>query len=313
MRRYLLISVFPILLVSIPVCSFSQDIVKTWNITYNDEGFTPEHPLPTWTYYGLKTEVDTSINAVTYMKLIISSDSLFSQISTIGGIREESGKIYLSKSKYTSEEVLLYDFSISANDSVIVHRLFQINHFSSYATKVKVDSVNTLDLNGEIRKRLYVGYQCIGYPDYDDKDIWVEGIGSLTNGLLNESCRCITGCYTNSYLTCYFEDDILKWRDSNFSRCVIDSSGIVNTMHENDQNHTKVIIRPNPVIDISSISYSDGFELAEVYDIMGRHLKTYWFNGHSIEVSRNDYKSGIYSIVIRCKDDRVYSQKLIVK
>lgn len=282
-------------------------------MTYYDEDFTPEHPLPTWTYYGLKTEEDTSIEAIIYRKLIKSSDSLFTEISTIGGIREDSNRVFLSKSKYTSEEVLLYDFSLNANDTVIVHRLVNIRNFSSYPTMVKVDSVSTIVLYGENRKRLFVEYQCIGYPDDVSKDVWVEGIGSLTNGLLNETCHCFTGCYTESYLTCYFEDDNLKWSNSDFNRCVIDSSGMVNSLHEDGLNPEKVLIMPNPVIDISSISYSVGFELAEVYDIMGRHLKTYWFNEHSIEVSRNDYKSGIYSIVIKCKDNRVYSQKLIVK
>jgi hypothetical protein len=282
-------------------------------MTYYDEYFSPEHSFTTWTYYGLKTEADTSIDAITYRKLIKSSDSLFIEISTIGGIREDSNRIYLSKSKYTSEEVLLYDFNLNANDTSIVQRLVHINNFSSYPTKVKVDSVNNLNLNGENRKRLFVGYQCIGYPEYNSKDVWVEGIGSLSYGLLNESCRCFTGCYTEAYLTCYFEDDNLIWSNSNFSRCVIDSSGNVNYINEIDPNPDKVLIKPNPITDISIIGYIDGFELAKVYDIMGRHLRTYWFNGHSIEVSRNDFNSGIYSIVIKCKNNRIYSQKLIVK
>jgi len=210
-------------------------------MTLYDEDFTPEHPLPSWTYYGLRTEADTSIDAITYRKLIMSNDSLFSEISTIGGIREDSNRVYLSKSRYTSEEVLLYDFNLDANDTANVHRLLHINNYSSYPIKVKVDSVNTIDLNDEIRKRLFVGYQCIGHPDYDIKDVWVEGIGSLNNGLLNESCQCGTGCYTKSYLTCYFEDDELKWSSSNFSRCVIDSSGIENYIHENGHNPEKVL------------------------------------------------------------------------
>lgn len=313
MRKHLLKSIFRTLLLSVTVCSFSQDIVNTWNITYYDEDVTPEHLLPTWTYYGLKTEADTSIDAITYRKLIMSSDSVFTEISPIGGIREDSNRIYLSKSRYTSEEVLLYDFELNTNDTATVRRLFHINNYSSYPIKVKVDSVNTIDLNGEIRKRLFVEYECIGYPVYNSKDVWVEGIGSLTNGLLNESCQCVTGCYTKSHLTCYFEDDNLKWSNPDFSRCVIDSSGIVNSVHENGYNPATVLIIPNPVTDISRISYSDGFELVTVYDIMGHHLKSYSFNGHSIEVSRDEFNSGIYFVVIKCKDHRVCSQKLIVK
>ena len=72
----------------------------SWNLTIYDEDFSPEHPNPTWTYYGLKTGADTLIGELSYKKLYKSNDSLFSVVSIIGGIREDSSRIYLSKSRY---------------------------------------------------------------------------------------------------------------------------------------------------------------------------------------------------------------------
>jgi len=313
MSKYLLVIGFHLALGIISVTSNSQDIVKTWNLTYYDEDFSPEHPFPTWTYYSLKTDADTSINSISYRKLLKSNDSLFSEISIIGGIREELGRIYLSKSRYSPREVLLYDFNLNVSDTTEIYRLLHIDKFSGYYITAIVDSVNSIYLKGDQRKQLFIEYQCIGYPEQKVKDIWIEGIGSVNNGFLNESCMCYIGCYTKSYLTCFFENNILYWTNSDFDRCVIDSSGTVNIINELDQNPLKVSINPNPVIDISRIGYSDDFEFANVYDIMGRHMKTYRFNGHSIEISRSDFKSGLYMLVITCKDNRVFSQKLLVK
>lgn len=313
MNKCIFLIGFHILLASIFCYSYSQDTVKFWNITYYDEDFSPDHQNPTWTYYGLKTGADTSIDEILYKKLLQSNDSLFTETSTIGGVREDSNRIYLSRSRYSMEEVLLYDFNLNNDDTVMVYRLIRINNFTGYETIVRVDSVNTIDISGDDRKQLFVEYQCIGYPEYNDKDIWVEGIGSINNGFLNESCMCLTGCYTKSHLTCFYENDLLKWTNSNFNNCVIDSSGIVQSIEENGQHVLSFSINPNPIIDISRISYSEDFEFAKIYDLMGRHVKTYRFNDEYLEISKSDFKSGLYMIVVTLKDKSVYSQKLIVK
>jgi hypothetical protein len=217
--------------------SFSQDISKCWNLTIYDDDFSPEHPKPTWTYYGLKTGADTLIGEVSYKKLYKSNDSLFSVASIIGGIREDSNRIYLSKSVYSPDEILLYDFNMDTGDTLIVNRLIRIEHHSYYSLSAKVDSINTIELNGESKKRLYLTYNCIDGPGEIENDIWVEGIGSIFRGLLNPSCKCLTGCYSRSYLTCYSENDLLIWRDSTFEDCYVYSHGIADNIKQADHNN----------------------------------------------------------------------------
>jgi hypothetical protein len=309
MKRYLLL-LFLILIQGLKTCyTYSQDTAKFWTITYYDDDFSPEHPLPTWTYYGLKTDADTTISGIQYKKLIKSYDSLFSEFSTIGGIREDSGRIYLHK----WQEVLLYDFNLNANDTAVVFRYLRPYQSFVDDVGVMIDSVSTIDINGDSRKQLFVEYHCIGYPEENAKDIWVEGIGSLKNGLLNESCMCYTGCYTKSYLTCYYENNILKWTNPNFSRCVIDSSGNTNIINKYGQKPIGSRIIPHPVTDISRINSTGDFDIAQIFDIMGRHVKTYIFKNEYIEISRNDFESGFYTIILSNKSNKGVSQKLIIQ
>jgi hypothetical protein len=219
-------------LVYIQLISYSQDTVKCWNITRYDESFSPQHPTPTWTYYGLKTGADTIIGEESYKKLYHSSDSLFLETSILGGIREDSNRIYFSKSRYSAEEFLLYDFNINSGDSIMVYRMNGIDYFSIHPLIATVDSVNTRMMGGGIRKQLYIEYICIDHTEYRQKDIWIDGIGSIMSGLLNIACRCGTGCYTKSYLTCYSENNATIWWDSAFSSCYIGSNKMMDIDEE---------------------------------------------------------------------------------
>jgi hypothetical protein len=228
MKRFLILTAF----ICIQLISYSQERLKCWNLTIYDDDFSPEHLNPTWTYYGLKTGGDTIISGILYKKLFISYDSLFRETFGIVGIREDSNRIYLSESIYTPEEALLYDFSLDSGDSITVYRLFRIDHPSMNQALAIVDSISTIQIDGAARKQLFVEYQCIGCPECIEKDTWVEGIGSLNFGLLNESCWCVTGCYEDSYLTCYSENNSTIWRNPLFTSCYIDSNATMNTEAE---------------------------------------------------------------------------------
>ena len=215
MKKITIIAIF----ICVQFLSFAQDTSKCWNLTIHDESFSPQHPHPTWAFYGLKTGADTLIAGKPYKKLFKSFDKLFAEVSLIGGIREDSNRIYLSKSIYSPDEILLYDFNVDAGDTVIINHLINIDHLSSESITATVDSVNTILIDGKLRKRFFITYTCVG-EDYSD--IWIEGIGSIKNGLLNESCACLTGCYTRTFLKCYSENNVLIWRDTTFKDCYDD-------------------------------------------------------------------------------------------
>jgi hypothetical protein len=240
MKKIVLISIF----ITIYLFSFSQEINRKWNMTKYDESFTPEHPHPTWTYYGLKTGKDTLIDNKSYQKLLKSTDTLFSDASFIGGIREDSNRFYLSKSFYFNDEVILYDFNLKKDDTLRIYQTIDINSPTLQSIKAKADSVNTIIINGLPKKRLYIEYEC-DLSGQTEKDIWIEGIGSIENGFLNESCTCLVGCYSSSFLTCYYENNALAWRDSTFDNCYIDSTDV--------SNRIKVFEKQEKLINVSKL------------------------------------------------------------
>ncbi len=296
MKRFLILTA----LICIQLSSFSQDTVKCWNLTIYDDDFSPEHLKPTWTYYGMKTGGDTIISGIPYKKLFISYDSLFRETFGIVGIREDSSRIYLSESRYTLEEALLYDFSLDTGDSITVYRLIRIDHPSINQALAIVDSINTISIDGDTRKQLFIEYQCIGCPECVEKDIWVEGIGSLNFGLLNESCMCFIGCYTKSYLTCYSENNSIIWRDSAFSSCYIDSSAIMDIEQEIVQENVISITTIGKRIQIQS---KHPISSIRVMNLLG---KTIFLNNNILtnfyEFNLMNQDNGLYIIIINDED-----------
>lgn len=302
MKRFLILSI----LIYFQLISYSQDTVKCWNISVYDDDFSPEHMNPTWTYYGLKTGGDTLISEISYKKLYISHDSLFRETFGIVGIREDSKRIYLSKSRYSLEEVLLYDFSLDTGDSITVYRLIGIENYSIHPAKAIVDSISTIIIDGDIRKQLFIEYQCVGYPEYIEKDIWVEGIGSLDFGLLNESCRCLTGCYTSSFLTCYSENSTTIWRNPLFNSCYIDSSATLNIEPEIILENAISITVINKRIQIHS---EDPISSLRVINMQGQTI----FIQNDIlvnlyEFDLQDQENGLYVIIVNNR----YIQKALL-
>ena len=276
--------------------SFSQDISKSWNLTIYDDDFSPEHPNPTWTYYGLKTGADTLIGEVSYKKLYKSTDSLFSIVSIIGGIREDSNRIYLSKSVYSPNEILLYDFNIDIGDTIIVNRLIRIENPSYYSISAAVDSVNTIVLNGETKKRLYITYKCNSDSDNNENDIWVEGIGSVFRGLLNPSCTCLTGCYSRTFLTCYSENDLLIWRDSTFDGCYIESNGIAENIKNVDLDNLISVYSEGKIVQVKS---NNPILSVKALNLSGCILfENTYLNTNYFEFNVKDRASGILIVIV---------------
>jgi len=198
---------------------FAGEVEKSWYIAVQDFFVGPTHLYPTWEEaYCLKTSGDTIIEGKSYRKLL-KLESMEDEGAYFGTLRMDSNKIYLRDNK---NEWLYYDFNLEVDDSI---RIFQGEYPDpEWSTLTVVDSVSHTEVNGATLKEMHVKYLKIG--EYDiyppEEDIWIEGIGSIKNGLLNNSCRGSTGCYKVSYLTCYHEDDVLIWDNPKFSLCWID-------------------------------------------------------------------------------------------
>lgn len=137
--------------------------------------------------------------------------------STPGYLREDtaSRKVYFYDYN-EDKEGLLYDFSISEGDTVLVQ-----NYFVDFEDiSIVCNNIDTTWVAGEHRK-VFSFYH----------DTWIEGIGSLY-GLLYSAHGSLPG--GSHELTCCFKNEDLIYNNSKFNSCVVTAFSPTITTEEYD-------------------------------------------------------------------------------
>ena len=208
-----------------------------WNI-YLEYGAHDLNPLVSILRYSLGG--DTTLNSNSY-KMILRElgDSLNPMTEYIGALREEEMKIYYQGLDYlynehiNDSEILLYDFTKKVNDTII--HISESPHFISII--IDIDSVL---IGSEYRKR----YEINSSTNYlHQTEYWIEGIGSITNGLLGHVTDIPTCCHYFWEHICY-KDQVVELVNPNFNSCYSDRriTNIINPIF----NNSKLKVYPNP-------------------------------------------------------------------
>ena len=229
----------------------------------------PDTMLFTYQLYG-----DTSINSKTYTQLGVTGNGSGTPLM-IGGIREENKKVYYITTENThplgtladgGTEILLYDFNALPGD-LIVHDS-SLAGSSSYTPEVQ--AIDSVWIGGTYRKR----YQ-MGSAQYArGTEYWVEGIGSMTDGLLSKITRIPT-CGSRYWENiCFSENGTRLYLNPGYTDCNASRplTSIVATA-----TGAAIKIFPNPATEgsiyINDIAPGDGIQL-KVIDYTGRVLQT---------------------------------------
>lgn len=280
--------------------SFAQNTIQQWNVAIHDESFSPEHPHPTWYTYILKTIGDTIINDLNYKKIYKSCDSLFLDYSYFANIRFDSGMVYMNTYGNSQNDFLLYDFNLKKNDTTTIYRVFT-SLVHQYLTTV--DSVKEIEVNNKILKKIFVTYS---FYDMKENDIWIEGIGSVNHGLLNESCFGGTGCYITSYLLCYKEDGKLLLQDTSFNTCFYQTvtSKINNVNFSSQCKIYPSLLTANTKVSIES---NNLINRIKIFDLQGEIVYYKKLRSLNYKLDLNYLKNGFYLILV---NDNIY--KLLI-
>ena len=108
-------------------------------------------------------EGDTILGESSYMKLQEIGHGF------ICGLRQDDNHVYKRDCK-EEKEYLIYDFNLSPGDSYVFRN----------ETKMRVENVDTICIDGVSRKRLMIWMDDDNYRIEDGLvDIWIEGIGSI--------------------------------------------------------------------------------------------------------------------------------------
>lgn len=211
------------------------DIVKTGSEEYNLH------------YLQFQLSGDTVINSVRYIKLY-EKDCSANTKQYKASLREDGKKVYALYNDGT-EEVLIYDFGLSAGDSI----LSPFNKTTFYKV-IKTDSV---DIAGGRRKRIEL-----------DFDTWIEGVGTLNRFMLYPLQALPlyeTGIrinYQKQHADITYQTN--EWYFNN-GDCGASSVNYV------DETQHGVYFISREVLMIES-GWSDGYRMFELFDLRGNLL-----------------------------------------
>jgi len=180
----------------------------------------------------------------------------------------------------SANEVLLYDFSLTAGDTV---KGYFVTPGVTMCQDLLVVSVDTIWLNDQPRRRLYVaGAGCESY--------FMEGIGS-THGLL-ESPQTMEEA---GELICFTLNDTLIYLSNSFETCEVISSVKESFLPEN------FTVTPNPAKEKITIRFDHlrAPVTIELYDMMGIcRLNQSNVDSEAITLDVSKLPAGIYMLRI---------------
>lgn len=237
--------------------------------------------------YYFPTNLEVTINQKQYRILESYEGDYFF-------IREDSSKkVFLYQTpnmqlNTDTSEILLYDFNLQPGDT------FKINRFNGQLKSI-VDSIEMLNIGGQLRKRFYINR--LGYgPNLT----WIEGIGS-SFGLFGNYYIPFEGWHS---LLCY-NDSLINYISPEYNDCIG-----YNPLNINEKADNFIIkIYPNPASDYIYIENIKEKARIEIYNMSGIIQLTTDANGDS-NINIRNLSDGLYLIKIQT-DSNIAIKKLL--
>jgi Secretion system C-terminal sorting domain len=251
-----------------------------WNYEYFDDFHNPTGMYSNYSLFG-----DTTIASVNYKK--ISGSSSFSGYES-GAIRE-SGRIIYYLPDTSSTEVVLYNFNLTAGDTV----------FNPYGGAVCsndtliVQSVDSILLSDGYHKQINLGFVS-----------WIEGVGSTFYLLKPCQVLCVSG---NDNLQCMIGNSVGIYLNGTCLSC--------GPLSVNKHNiFSDFSISPNPFTTQTTFSFDEAQTnmTIKIIDITGKEIKKINFTGMQFTIDKGEMKSGIYFVQTTDEKKNVCNKKLII-
>ena len=255
---------------------------------------------PTSTAYSDYTEFedDTLIGPYTYKHAWKYTDEAMTQKYLEGFIREDviQRKVFF---RFTdvSADFLLYDFNASAGDTLLLH----LNPYASV-----LDSIGTFTLLSGEQRRSFFLHSTFPFPC---AETWVEGIGSITKGVLNSGTCGFVG--DDPQMLCAWENDTLKYHNPGFTYCfVITGKGDL------PPRETVVKVFPNPTsagIHVEILNSVKNVQF-QITDLTGRTIYSCDLVSiiSRIDLNKHTFPHGIYLYRASSGDETIAVGKLTI-
>jgi len=233
---------------------------------------------------------DSTYNLIDYKKYYFTNDSIVTTGSFFALLREDTvlKKVFAIASGNIQEH-LLYDFSLSVNDTISVYPLSFISSIGSIL--IKVDLIDSIQIGSNYHKRIKISgvYQNTGFDEY-----WIEGIGS-TMGVFNTG---ITGVVVfDAYypsLLCFEKNGINLYSNPNFTSCYQDYPTAI-TEYSLSNNS---LLFPNPAKNFVFIKSDYEIKSYKIESLLGQLIMQEKTNAKSCSIDVSNYLDGIYLVTL---------------
>ncbi|MFH1005684.1 MAG: T9SS type A sorting domain-containing protein [Bacteroidota bacterium] len=289
MKKYLILICSSLLFITQPSNAQYHKLVDTnkmWS-TFNHYG-----PSKVYETYFTKFNEDTIINLLHYYKVFKSFDSTQANWINDGYIREDSNHKVFYKKDISQVEFLLYDFNADVGDTI--HRYIS----DRLTISLKVDSINTVNIAGSLRKRFYLRAKMM--PPINE--IWIEGIGSLL-GIFYSGYIGVLDSYKHSLL-CYYENDSLKYLNPEYQSC------FHNFLNIEENKSEEQILLSNIENDFYILQASSIIKEIVICNILGGKIKNYIPYSNQCNIDLSHFSPGIYFLSIKIAN-KSFNLKLI--
>ena len=164
----------------------------------------------------LEVSTDTIINDTVYSKIISAYDSLSSNWSLVGYMREDTlaQEVYYRSLDTNATNILYYSFNVKIGDSVIIS-IVNMNEshlpLDEYYYKYnQVDSIDSVKIGETYHKRIFVDYEeGLLVSSILGHHVWIEGIGGMEGPI---SSSLAPNTIDPTQLLCFFNNDSLEYK-----------------------------------------------------------------------------------------------------
>jgi hypothetical protein len=281
-----------------------------WNIQENVFALIHERSFTIWPG-DYQATGDTMISGINYK-------SFYQEWYPNGFIREDTAarKVWFLEDT-ASQELLLYDFSLNQNDSVLLTFPNYVSGDAFPSGYYHIDSIITRNIISGPRKFYYLSNPASPFNPMDNGNrfylIWIEGIGSTIHpayiylqefgqpaggGPLTWPC----GAYHNMALACSYQDGVHEFFEdcfwSNNSQYALDSCHYQFPGGIDEQNNSFALtLSPNPATNKITI-YDLRFTISkiEIYNVLGKNV--YQCESAKTEIDVSNLLPGIYFVKV---------------
>lgn len=264
-----------------------------------DEWFIPTYTTE-WVNNFCATGNDTVISSINYKQVDLCNNS---SSTYFGALRYDLGQVFFVPLDSISE-FLLYDFTLNVGESADVILMNGNAAWPSvdYSTTiVTVQNVDTITVNGTLRRRLDLGGA-----------FWIEGIGN-TFGLFMEPWMNVSMYFRE--LVCASENDTIVYDHYAFPQYLDQglsgSCDLTLSVDEKSQENAGLRMFPNPTDGDFTLTTSIPSGKVTLFNAAGVQIYESQLVSGKLSVSAKNLRPGIYLIHFE-SGDHIATKRLVI-